>query len=44
MKKVLLDENVPIRLKSQLEDFKTYTVRDKQWNGLKNGELLKEAD
>ncbi|MCD4694628.1 MAG: hypothetical protein K8S16_00195 [Bacteroidales bacterium] len=43
MKKILLDENVPVKLKFRLKDFDTYTVRDKNWNSLKNGELLNNA-
>jgi predicted nuclease of predicted toxin-antitoxin system len=39
--KVLLDENVPRKLKFRLADYAVYTVRDKEWNGKKNGELLK---
>jgi hypothetical protein len=40
MKKVLLDENLPIKLKYRLQDvYEIYTVRDKGWNALENGEL-----
>ncbi len=39
--KLLLDENLPKRLKIDLSEHDTYTVRDKGWNGKKNGELLK---
>ena len=38
--KLLLDENLPKRLKQDFLDHETYTVRDKAWNGKKNGELL----
>ena len=38
--KLLLDENLPKRLKANLTEFDVYTVRDKGWNGKKNGELL----
>ena len=38
--KLLLDENLPKRLKKDLTDHQVFTVRDKSWNGLKNGELL----
>ena len=38
--KLLLDENVPKKLKYDLSEFEVYTVRDKRWNGIKNGELL----
>ncbi len=39
--KLLLDENLPKRLKTDLSEHEVYTVRDKGWNGVKNGELLK---
>ena len=41
MKKVLLDENLPIKLKYRLQDVcEIYTVSDKGWNALENGELI----
>ncbi len=41
MKKVLPDENLPVKLKFRLESVcEIYTVKDKGWNALKNGELL----
>ncbi len=41
MKKVLLDENLPVKLKYRLQDVcEIYTVNDKGWNALENGELL----
>ena len=39
--KLLLDENLPKRLKLDFSEHEIYTVRDKNWNGIKNGELLK---
>jgi hypothetical protein len=39
--KLLLDENLPKRLKQDFPGHKVFTVRDKNWNGIKNGELLK---
>ncbi len=39
--KVLLDENLPKKLKFDLSEFEVYTVREKGWNGKENGELLK---
>jgi hypothetical protein len=39
--KLLLDENLPKKIKSPLIDHELYTVKDKGWNGIKNGELLK---
>lgn len=38
--RLLLDENLPKRLKLDFPDHEIYTVRDKGWNGVKNGELL----
>jgi hypothetical protein len=39
--KLLLDENLPKRLKLDFTEHEVFTVREKQWNGIKNGELLK---
>ena len=39
--RLLLDENLPKRLKLDFEGHEIYTVRDKGWNGVKNGEILK---
>ena len=39
--RLLLDENLPKRLKLDFPEHEIYTVRDKSWNGIKNGELLK---
>jgi predicted nuclease of predicted toxin-antitoxin system len=39
--KLLLDENLPKRLKTDFTEHEIYTVRDKGWNGIKNGQLLK---
>ncbi|HLG34049.1 MAG TPA: DUF5615 family PIN-like protein [Bacteroidia bacterium] len=38
--KLLLDENLPKRLKEDFPGHQVFTVRDKNWNGIKNGELL----
>ena len=39
--KILLDENIDIRLKRSFPaGFEVYTVRDMDWNGIKNGELI----
>ena len=37
--KILLDECVTKRLKSHLEEFDVYTVREMAWGGIKNGKL-----
>lgn len=39
--RLLLDENLPKRLKSDFPEHDIFTVRDKEWNVIKNGELLK---
>ncbi|HEY6506151.1 MAG TPA: DUF5615 family PIN-like protein [Chitinophagaceae bacterium] len=40
--KLLLDENLPVKLKYRFLDkgLDTYTVADKKWNTKQNGELL----
>ena len=38
--RLLLDENLPKRLKADFPEHEIFTVRDKGWNGIKNGELL----
>jgi len=39
--KLLIDENLPKRLKLDFLEHEIYIVSDKNWNGSKNGELLK---
>lgn len=38
--RLLLDENLPKRLKNDFLGHEIFTVRDKGWNGIKNGQLL----
>jgi predicted nuclease of predicted toxin-antitoxin system len=38
--KLLLDENLPKRLKSDFSNHEVFTVREKGWNGITNGELM----
>ena len=38
--KLLLDENLPNRLKADFPDHEVATVRDMGWHGVKNGPLL----
>jgi predicted nuclease of predicted toxin-antitoxin system len=38
--KLLLDENLPKRLKQDLTGHETYTVADKGWTGVSNGRLM----
>lgn len=41
MYKVLLDENLPVKIKYRLQDVcEIYTVTDKNWNALENGDLI----
>ena len=41
MKKVLLEENLPQKLKYRLQDVcEIFTVNDKGWNALENGDLI----
>lgn len=44
--KVLLDENIPIDLKLEFLEtvYEVFTVRELNWLGLKNGELIKRMD
>jgi predicted nuclease of predicted toxin-antitoxin system len=43
--KVLLDENLPVKLKHGFSSaIEVYTVYDMKWNSLKNGELLKSLN
>ena len=42
--KVLLDENLAHRLRTNLGAHEVFTVRYKGWAGLKNGELLRTAE
>ena len=39
--RLLLDENLPKRLKQDFLAHEVFIVREKSWNGIKNGELLK---
>ncbi len=41
--KILLDECVTRKLKSRLADYEVYTVTEMNWNGLKNGNLMRSA-
>lgn len=37
--RILLDEQIDVRLKTELSEFPVFTVQDKGWIGLKNGAL-----
>lgn len=38
--RLLLDENLPKKLKLDFPEHEIFTVRDMSWNGIKNGKLL----
>jgi hypothetical protein len=38
--KLLLDENLPKKLKLDFQNHEIYTIQEKNWQGIKNGELL----
>ena len=39
--RLLLDENLPKRLKFDFAEHEIYKLRDNVWNGIKNGSFLK---
>lgn len=39
---LLLDENLPRKLKNDFPDHEIFTVKERGWNGLKNGILLQK--
>ncbi len=38
--RLLLDENLPKRLKQDFKEYEIYTASDKGWTGISNGKLL----
>ncbi len=40
MKKIILDENLPVPLRLLLSDFDVVTVQFQGWSGTQNGELI----
>jgi hypothetical protein len=45
MYKVLLDENLPVKIKYCLQDScEIYTVSDKNWNSFENGNLIRAME
>lgn len=44
MKKVILDENVPVGPRHYLPDFEVVTVDYLGWNGTRNGALIQKID
>ena len=39
---LLLDENLPKKLKNDFQGHKVFTIKERGWNGLKNGVLLQK--
>jgi hypothetical protein len=44
MRRILLDENMPVGVRDQLPGFSVATVPEMGWAGLSNGELLTAAE
>ena len=44
MKKVILDENLPVGLRHHLTEFEVVTVQYQGWSGIQNGELIQLID
>ena len=43
MRRVLLDENLPRKLRSEFAEFTVRTVQEEGWTSFRNGELLSRA-
>ena len=41
---ILIDECLPKKLKRELREHTVFTVQEKGWAGMKNGELLRQAE
>ena len=41
---ILIDECLPKKLKRELVEYTVFTVQEKGWAGMKNGELLRRAE
>lgn len=44
MKKVILDENLPVALRHHLAEFEVVTVQFQGWSGIQNGDLIELVD
>lgn len=44
MKKVILDENLPVPLRHHVTEFDVVTLQYQGWSGIKNGELIALID
>jgi predicted nuclease of predicted toxin-antitoxin system len=40
--KIIIDECLPVDIKKLFNDYEIYTIRDLNWTGLKNGQLLEK--
>jgi hypothetical protein len=43
VKTVILDENIPRKLKAHLSGHRVVTVPENGWGGIKNGRLLRKS-
>lgn len=41
---ILIDECLPKKLKRELREHTVFTVQERGWTGMKNGELLRRAE
>ncbi|MDE0485278.1 MAG: hypothetical protein OXI67_22110 [Candidatus Poribacteria bacterium] len=41
---ILIDECLPKKLKQEFVEYSVFTVQEKGWSGMQNGELLNEAE
>ncbi len=41
---ILIDECLPKKLKQELSEYTVFTVQEKGWSGLENGDLLRVAE
>jgi hypothetical protein len=44
VKKIILDENLPISLRHHLSEFEVVTVQFQGWSGIQNGDLIALID
>lgn len=44
MKRIILDENLPVDFRRKLPEFDVVTVRYQGWSGIKNGDLIRLID
>lgn len=44
MKKIILDENLPVPLRLRLQEFDVVTIQYLGWSGIRNGDLIAKID